>query len=77
MVLIGLLVIPNPLYGKKTWWMTEEERTLCIKRLEADDREQLGRFDMTLFKRVLGRWHFWILVRSTSIFKLYHVAFAY
>lgn len=59
-------MVPNPLYKKKTWWMTERERQMCISRLEADDRKPLGNFGMSLFKRVLGRWHFWILVNDYS-----------
>lgn len=42
--------------------MTERERQMCMNRLEADDRQPLGNFGMSLFKRILGRWHFWILV---------------
>ncbi|KAI1410406.1 MFS general substrate transporter [Hypoxylon sp. FL1857] len=67
MVIIGLIIIPNPLYEKSTWWMTEQERQMCMKRLEADNRQPLGRFDRTLFKRVLGRWHFWILCTWFSL----------
>lgn len=67
MVIIGLIIIPNPLYEKTTWWMTEKERQMCMKRLEADNRKPLGRFDRSLFTRVLGRWHFWILVTWFSL----------
>lgn len=67
MVIIGLIIIPNPLYEKGTWWMTEKERQMCMKRLEADNRQPLGHFDRSLFKRVLGRWHFWILVGTNII----------
>ncbi|XXG95763.1 hypothetical protein Hte_002034 [Hypoxylon texense] len=67
MVIIGLIIIPNPLYEKSTWWMTEKERQMCIKRLEIDNRQPLGRFDRSLFKRVLGRWHFWILCTWFSL----------
>lgn len=67
MVVIGLIIIPNPLYEKGTWWMTERERQMCIKRLETDHRQPLGRFDRSLFKRVLGRWHFWILCTWFSL----------
>ncbi|KAI0376464.1 MFS general substrate transporter [Hypomontagnella monticulosa] len=67
MVIIGLIIIPNPLYEKGTWWMTEKERQMCMKRLEADNRQPLGHFDRSLFKRVLGRWHFWILCTWFSL----------
>ncbi|RKU40416.1 hypothetical protein DL546_001736 [Coniochaeta pulveracea] len=67
LVLLGLLIVPNPLYKKKTWWMTEREREMCMKRLEADDRKPLGNFGMSLFKRVLGRWHFWVLCAWFSL----------
>ena len=67
MVFIGLVFIPDPLYKKKSWWMTEEERQLCMKRLEADNRKPLGKFDRTLFKRVLGRWRWWIMVTWFSL----------
>lgn len=72
MVIIGLIIIPNPLYEKSTWWMTEKERQMCIKRLEIDNRQPLGRFDRSLFKRVLGRWHFWILVSGSITVPLSH-----
>lgn len=67
MVFIGLVFIPDSLYKKKSWWMTEPERQLCIKRLEADNREPLGKFDRTLFQRVFGRWHWWIMVTWFSL----------
>ncbi|KAI1099434.1 MFS general substrate transporter [Jackrogersella minutella] len=67
MVIIGLIIIPNPLYEKRTWWMTEKERQMCMKRLEVDKRKPLGRFDRSLFKRVLGRWHFWVLCTWFSV----------
>ncbi|KAI1085565.1 MFS general substrate transporter [Whalleya microplaca] len=67
MVVVGLVLIPNPLYEKGTWWMSEKERAMCIKRLEADNRQPLGRFDRSLFKRVLGRWRFWILCTWFSL----------
>lgn len=47
--------------------MTEEERQLCMRRLEADNRKPLGKFDRTLFKRVFGRWHWWIMVTWFSL----------
>ncbi|KAJ5232530.1 MFS general substrate transporter [Penicillium chermesinum] len=65
MVILGLSIIPNPLYEKKTWWMTEKERQMCMARLESDHRQPLGHFDRSLFKRVLGRWHFWILASKS------------
>ncbi|RDW56918.1 MFS transporter-21 [Coleophoma crateriformis] len=67
MVVIGLVLIPDPLYEKKSWWMTEEERKMSMRRLEADKRKPLGKFDMSLFRRVLGRWHFWIFVTAFSL----------
>ncbi|KAI5866535.1 MFS general substrate transporter [Durotheca rogersii] len=71
MVAIGLVIIPNPLFEKSTWWMTERERQMCMKRLEADNRKPLGHFDRSLFKRLLGRWHFWIL--CTWFYLMYFV----
>lgn len=68
LVLLGLVMVPDPLYIKKTWWMTERERKMCMKRLEADDRQPLGNFGLSIFKRVLGRWHFWVLV-SIQLFQ--------
>ncbi|KAI0010227.1 MFS general substrate transporter [Xylariaceae sp. FL0662B] len=67
MVVVGLVLIPNPLYKQSTWWMSEKERAMCIKRLEADNRQPLGRFDRSLFKRVLGRWRFWVLCTWFSL----------
>jgi MFS transporter, ACS family, pantothenate transporter len=67
MVVIGLIFIPDPLYEKKSWWMTEDERKLCMKRLETDNRQPLGKFDLTLFKRIFARWHWWILVSWFSL----------
>ncbi|KAI0020598.1 MFS general substrate transporter [Xylariomycetidae sp. FL0641] len=67
MVAVGLIIIPNPLSGGRTWWMSETERRMCVQRLAADNRQPLGRFDGTLFKRVLGRWHFWVLCTWFSL----------
>ncbi|KAI0173541.1 MFS general substrate transporter [Hypoxylon sp. FL1284] len=67
MVIVGFIIIPDPLYEKKTWWMTDNERQMCMKRLEADNRQPLGKFDRTLFGRVFRRWHLWILCTWFSL----------
>ncbi|KAI9729148.1 MAG: hypothetical protein M1834_007055 [Cirrosporium novae-zelandiae] len=69
LIMFGLIFLPYALEsGRKSWWMTEEERQMCVKRLKADKREPLGKFDRTLLKRVFGRWHFWIMVTMMSLY---------
>ncbi|CAG9939636.1 unnamed protein product [Clonostachys rosea f. rosea IK726] len=53
LVVLGLIIVPDPLYKRKTWWRTEKERQMCMKHLEANDRQQLG--DLLLFVSLLIR----------------------
>jgi ACS family pantothenate transporter-like MFS transporter len=66
----GLIFIPNPITcAKKSWWMTEAEKQLAIDRLKADKREPLGKLGLSIFKRVLGRWRFWIMASQHICFR--------
>lgn len=57
--IFGLLCCPDEPHAKKPWWMKEEERQLAIKRLESEGRDAEGKFDWSVFKRVLGGWQFY------------------
>ncbi|ESZ96150.1 pantothenate transporter [Sclerotinia borealis F-4128] len=62
LLVFGVVFIPNPITSKaKSWWMTYREKELAIERLATDKRAPLGKLDLTIFKRVLGRWRFWIM----------------
>jgi ACS family pantothenate transporter-like MFS transporter len=59
----SLVFIPNPITSKaKSWWMTVEDKQMAVDRLKADKREPLSKLGFRTFKRVLGRWRFWIMV---------------
>ena len=63
----GLIFIPNPITSKaKSWWMTVEDKQMAADRLKADKREPLSKLGIGIFKRVLGRWRFWIMVRTSE-----------
>lgn len=63
LLVFGVIFIPNPITSNvKSWWMTYREKELAIERLATDERAPLGKLDLTIFKRVFGRWRFWIMV---------------
>ncbi|KAL2823266.1 allantoate permease [Aspergillus cavernicola] len=62
LALAGYLFFPNlPQSGKKTWWITNEEHTLSVKRMEAIGRAGKEPWSMAKAKRILSSWHTYLL----------------
>lgn len=53
----GLLFFPDTPQDSKAFYFTKEEKDLAISRLKPTPKTRL---DFSVFKRVLGRWHFWL-----------------
>lgn len=63
----GYIFFPNlPQGGKKTWWTTEEEHILSIKRMESVGRVGKTPWTWVKLKRLLESWHFYVLRQYTS-----------
>ncbi|TVY84257.1 Pantothenate transporter liz1 [Lachnellula suecica] len=62
LALLGYLFFPNlPQNGKKTWWTTEEEHKLSIRRMEAVGRVGKEKWTKAKAKRILLSWHTYLL----------------
>lgn len=61
----GWFVIPNLPQHRSAWYLTEEEKDHAIERL---GKAQKQSWDLTVFRRVLLSWQFWLL---PFIFMLY------
>ncbi|RDW59119.1 allantoate permease-3 [Coleophoma crateriformis] len=58
----GFVFFPNlPQSGKKTWWTTEDEHVLSIKRMEAIGRAGKQPWTRAKAKRILLSWHTYLL----------------
>lgn len=67
LALAGFIFFPNlPQSGKKTWWTSEEEHVLSVKRMEAIGRAGEEPWSMAKARRILTSWHTYLL-RRTSI----------
>ncbi|KAF2802358.1 allantoate permease [Mytilinidion resinicola] len=59
---IGFLFFPNlPQGGKKTWWTTEEEHILSVKRMDAIGRKGKEPWSKAKARRILLSWHTYLL----------------
>ncbi|TPX33834.1 hypothetical protein SmJEL517_g03325 [Synchytrium microbalum] len=74
---IGFVLIPD--FPKTTTWrfFTKDEIALAVSRLERDGRQEKLRFDWSVVKRVLGRWHFWLFVPLYAIYNSASTAWSY
>ncbi|KAL4778273.1 major facilitator superfamily domain-containing protein [Aspergillus varians] len=62
LALAGYLFFPNlPQSGKKTWWITEKEHVLSVKRMQAIGRAGTEPWSMPKVKRILSSWHTYLL----------------
>jgi MFS transporter, ACS family, pantothenate transporter len=62
LAMFGFLFIPNlPQGGKKTWWTTEEEHVLSLKRMQAIGRAGKEPWTRAKLKRILLSWHTYLL----------------
>lgn len=62
LALLGFLFFPNlPQGGKKTWWTSEEEHVLSVRRMEAIGRAGKEPWTQAKVKRILLSWHTYLL----------------
>ncbi|KAJ5777357.1 hypothetical protein N7520_000603 [Penicillium odoratum] len=62
LALAGYLFFPNlPQSGKKTWWISEEEHVLSVKRMDAIGRAGKQPWTTAKLKRILRSWHTYLL----------------
>jgi ACS family pantothenate transporter-like MFS transporter len=65
LALAGYIFFPNlPQSGKKTWWTTEEEHILSIKRMENIGRAGKKPWTKAKVKSILLSWHTYLLRES-------------
>jgi MFS family permease len=59
---LGFFFFPNlPQGGKKTWWTTEAEHVLSVKRMQAIGRAGKQPWTKAKVKRILFSWHTYLL----------------
>jgi MFS family permease len=59
---LGFLFFPNlPQGGKKTWWTTEEEHAISVKRMQAIGRAGKQPWTKDKVRRILLSWHTYLL----------------
>lgn len=62
LALAGYLFFPNlPQSGKKTWWTTEKEHQLSIKRMQEIGRAGKEPWTVAKAKRIFLSWHTYLL----------------
>jgi len=60
LALFGFFMFPGLPSGKKPWYLTEEEHALAKERMAKQNVAASRKLNWSIFKRVLGRWHWWI-----------------
>lgn len=59
---VGFLFFPNlPQGGKRTWWTTEAEHILSVKRMQAIGRAGKETWTRAKVKRIVLSWHMYLL----------------
>ncbi|KAJ5107461.1 allantoate permease, partial [Penicillium angulare] len=62
LALAGFIFFPNlPQSGKKTWWTSEEEHVLSVKRMEVIGRAGEEPWTKAKARRIFLSWHTWLL----------------
>ena len=62
LALMGYIFIPNlPQDGKKTWWITEEERQLSVSRMQVIGRAGREPWTKAKVRKILLSWHTYLL----------------
>ncbi|KAJ5691231.1 allantoate permease [Penicillium malachiteum] len=62
LALAGFIFFPNlPQSGQKTWWTTEEEHILSVKRMQAIGRAGKEPWSIAKAKRIFFSWHAYLL----------------
>lgn len=63
----GFIFFPNlPQGGKKTWWTTEEEHLLSVKRMQAVGRAGKQPWTREKVKKILLSWQTYLLRKPIS-----------
>lgn len=84
--LFCLFVLPDYPTNCKIWYITEQERQIALRRsVNAGRTEVTGHVSTALFKKMFGRWKWWLLViaylfygsscQANSYFAIYLSAF--
>lgn len=84
--LFCLFVLPDYPTNCKIWYITEQERQIALRRsVNAGRTEVTGHISTALFKKMFGRWKWWLLViaylfygsscQANSYFAIYLSAF--
>ncbi|KAF2656229.1 MFS general substrate transporter [Lophiostoma macrostomum CBS 122681] len=62
LALLGYCFLPNlPHDGKRTWWITEEERQLSVTRMKVVGRAGRESWTKAKIRRLVTSWHFYLL----------------
>jgi ACS family pantothenate transporter-like MFS transporter len=62
LALFGFLLFPNlPQGGEKTWWISEKEHVLSVRRMEDIGRAGKEPWTRPKIKRILTSWHTYLL----------------
>ncbi|KAJ5279833.1 allantoate permease [Penicillium angulare] len=62
LALAGFIFFPNlPQSGKKTWWTSEEEHVLSVKRMQVIGRAGEEPWTKAKARRIFLSWHTWLL----------------
>ncbi|KAK7419040.1 hypothetical protein QQX98_003542 [Neonectria punicea] len=69
-VFIGFVIFPDVPSRKKPWTLTHDEHALAQKRLDGLTAPPQLELSTSIFKRVLGRWHFYAFVLLWTILDL-------
>ncbi|KAK7420703.1 hypothetical protein QQZ08_010284 [Neonectria magnoliae] len=67
---IGFIIFPDVPSRKKPWTLTHEQHALAQKRVDGLTAPPQLKLSTTIFKRVLGRWHFYAFVTLWTILDL-------
>lgn len=72
----GFVFFPNlPQGGKKTWWTTQEEHELSVRRMQAVGREGKQPWTKAKVKKILLSWQTYLLRKSIETLRytsMYH-----
>ncbi|KAF5587214.1 major facilitator superfamily transporter [Fusarium pseudocircinatum] len=70
-VTLGLIVCPDEPKSKKVWWMTEQERQRCIKRMADEGRDaEHFHWDRALIKQVFMSWQLYAFCLAWAFMEL-------
>jgi MFS family permease len=68
LALLGYAFFPNlPQSGQKSWWITDVEQELSVKRMDAIGRAGKEAWTRAKVKKILSSWHFYFLRESIYI----------